>query len=272
VLDGDHAFRQAAISFLASDEFISTLQENGSLTAEGVARHVEKMASDNGQLFQRERITETLVAQRLLTGNRELALLHMMLDKAFSTANTQAAGLALKSLPLDCFALRVVAQNISFKNGTLAHAIEQMAPITISELSHQSEWRLFVASLANELEKIGPLLYSHAPILPARLHRLIPSRRYAALQAIGAMIVAFLISPIFGSGAASRVLSALFTDAPAWVMAALNGVVNRDLTSHILSVKQKIPKLASYGAPMPLQPLAPFGLIFDSKHGYRQVL
>lgn len=268
VHDGDLAFRSTASQLLASDTFIATLRENGSCTAENVARRIEMMATRTDQLFQRDSVTSVLLEEKLLVGARQLVLLHNKLDQAFSLSNKECSGVNMSPKTINARVLRHVARNIYFRSGTLADVLEKMSPLTVVELSYQSEWRLFINCLSQELEQAGTLIRSEEHRLLPEIRRLLPSRRFATLQAIGAMVVAYLISPVFGGGPASRALSALFTDAPSWTVAALNRMLNRELTSHVVAVTQKIPKLATFGAPKTQQPLASFGLIFDTKKGY----
>ncbi len=274
VLDGDLAFRSTASKLLGSDTFIETLRDNGSWSGESIALRIELMAKDTDQLFQRDHISSVLLEEKLLAGSRELAILHNSLDRAFAISNKETTGLPMSPLTVDAVdagALRNVARNIKFGSGTLADALEQMSPLTVIELSYQSEWRIFIKCLAEELAQTGAFIQSQAHRLPPKLRRQLPSSHFSTLQRIGAMIVAYLIAPIFEGWSASRALSALFTDAPAWSMAGLNSLLNRELTNHIVSVTQKIPKLATFGAPRVLQPLSSFGLIFDTTNGYRHL-
>lgn len=272
-LDGDVAFRSAAQRLMVSDGFASTLRDNGLSAAENTIQRIDEMARDTSQLFQRDHIASTLMAEQRICNFQQLDILNAMLDRAFSISNIESSGISSKAPLLDGRTLSYVSRHIYLKQGTLSQAIESMSPETVTELSYQSEWRLFIQSLTHELSHMDLIIKSQEHRLIPEIQHLLPGKYYSVLQAICSMIVAYTISPVFESGSATRTraLSAVFTDSPAWIMAILNCFTVHELTAHVRAVAQKIPKLSTYGSRQAVQPLASFGLMFDPTSGFRDI-
>lgn len=266
VADGDAAFRSSVRRLLLDDGLEEYLAANGAPSAARLLAAIDSMVDDAGALFQREQVVARLQQESLLPLGKLTDILHMQLDVAFADANAESAGCSLASEDsrVDGRLLRRIAPHVFVGRESLAAVIERIKPITVLELSRQSEWRIFLSCLEREINlKVSELGVRRRVLLPA-LRGALPGRRYGVLQSIGAMIVAYLVSPMLGTGAVSRLLGAVFTDLPSWVMAGLNRFANRELTTSIIELSRKLPRLATLDQRVAQQSLAAFGLHFTS--------
>lgn len=270
IKDGDEAFRSASRAVVLSDVFEQELALNGALSSSLALQKFEQTVNDRSSLFQREKIISQLKTEGLLESEKLIDLFQMKLDQSFDISNADSAGvLKLKDLPqINGNTLKIIAKHVYIGRRTLAEIIEIMAPITIVELSYQTEWRVFIKMLFEELKNKDLFLTIHNHIIIPKIKNLFPSQNFSILQTLGTIVTAWSISPIFPSGELGRILEAIFTDAPAWVMGLLNKSANKELLISINELSRKIPRLITLNARSVYQPLAPFGLYYAADSGF----
>ncbi|NKB36405.1 MAG: hypothetical protein GKR93_04445 [Gammaproteobacteria bacterium] len=270
VKSGDTSFREDVRLNMTNEKFFEYLSKNTTSSAKSIIQKIDGKALNRNELFQREAIVTDIRETEKVTPN-VIAILHHELDRSFSRANASAVDSLLSSevIGVNGFRLEIISRHIWVETRrSLFRFVEKLSPNQIVMLSQQLEWIQFIKILDEEIRTIFYEIDSNQILLKKHLIPKLPSRYFGWFQEIASMIIAFIISPVFGKGEVARYLAAIFTNVPQWVLCSLSMLTNTQLTEVILDVVEKVKYVSAIEDSSNSQPLSNFGLLYSAKMGF----
>ncbi len=267
---GDSCFRDDARTALVNDDFFQFLSSNTSANPKRILRIVEDKSYSKDELFQREAIVRDIHETEAIN-SKAVAILHHELDNSFSRANA----IAVSSLrPRDVFGINGDRLAILAKcfwitpRRNLFEYVQLLPHSQVAELSQQYEWRHLISLLNFEIQNKYYDVKGNLHLLNKRLISMLPSRYFSWLQEISTMIIALLLSPLWSSGAASRYVGSIFTNAPTWMLRHLSFLTIPQVTLAAMDAINKLRTFPIHTSYVDDQILKAYDLYYNHNRGF----
>jgi hypothetical protein len=270
---GDACFRDETSIALINDDFFEYLYSNTPANPTRILRVVEDKLSNKNDLFQREAIVRDIQSTEPIDSKTE-AILHHELDNSFSRANAIAVSCLRPCdvLGINGKRLAILAKHLWITpRKNLFEFVRILPHSQVVELSQQIEWRRLISLLNLEIRNKYLDAKGNLHLLNKRLITMLPSRYFGWLQEISTMIIAFFLSPLWGSGAASMYISSIFTNAPTCILRYLSSLTNPQVTLAAMDVITKLRTFPIYFAYVDDQILKAYDLYYHFDRGFVRI-
>lgn len=270
IKSGDACFREETRSALLNDDFSAYLFSNTSANTNHILRVVDEKSSDECDLFQREALVRDIQMENAIEP-KVVAILCHELNNSFSRANAIAVDCIR---PHDVFGvngrrLSLLARHIWVTpRMNLFDLVSHLSHSQVVELSQQSEWRCLISLINNEIQNKYLEAKANHYLINRHVISMLPSRYFGWLQEVATMIIAFILSPFWGSGAASRYVGSIFTNTPSLMLRNLTFLANKPLTTAVLNLIEKAKSFSIDARLSREQILMKYGLTYLSDSGF----